>query len=91
MNTRMIVAAVVTVISAVSTIAHAEPKATKTEKPVVCTSFEIVPNGKAGMLAANYALCTDKVKPVILREYSIVELPDPTAEGRPMKVVVGWR
>lgn len=83
MNSRMIVAGIVTLVCSFVSSAHADPKA---KKPVVCVNYTMVDTA-----TQQYAVCADGKKPVVLTNVTEVTISDINVEGRMTKAVVGYR
>lgn len=72
----------------IASAAVAAPKAPP--KPTLCYEFREIRDGRVPV-----ALCLDTEKPVVLRRWTIVEIPrsiDDDPEGRyTRRAIVGWR
>lgn len=85
MNTRMIVAGLVTVSVALASVAQAKPRKAKL---VVCESYTEATVTIDGA-AEKVALCADTGKVVVLHDY--VPFTAKGEEGGSVKAIAGWR
>jgi hypothetical protein len=85
-------ATIVTVLAsiALSASAHAEEKAPRAKRPVVCSEWKVL-RGPERVVA----LCTDGKREQILTRWAEVSIPLSRSEdevgGKVRRVIVGWR